>query len=184
MARWEKKKFRLPEASGWKAKPGYQIFVADRGAVRFDIPSGWVVVPAEGGSICFYDRQPPDDNCRLQLSVMRLPPIRDWRELPLPKLLTDVLAADDRECISQSEVVYVDRADLELAWIEFVFIDPGEKREAHSRCCLARGANIQPLITMEFWSDEAERYAPVWDEVLRSLQLGVYIKDPLRPRYQ
>jgi hypothetical protein len=33
---------------------------------------------------------------------------------------------------------------------------------------------------MEFWTDEQELYAPVWDDVLESLQLGVWIEDPTR----
>jgi hypothetical protein len=46
--------------------------------------------------------------------------------------------------------------------------------------CLGRGSDIQPLITMEFWEDDRERCSPVWDDVLASLQLGVYIDDPTR----
>ena len=33
---------------------------------------------------------------------------------------------------------------------------------------------------MEIWTDELDLYGPVWDEVLESLQLGVYIEDPTR----
>ncbi|HSF23972.1 MAG TPA: hypothetical protein VLE20_07080, partial [Blastocatellia bacterium] len=63
---------------------------------------------------------------------------------------------------------------------EMSFIDLLEQRDARSRICLGRGSNIQPLITMEFWEDDRTRFAPVWDDVLASLQLGVYVEDPTR----
>jgi len=37
---------------------------------------------------------------------------------------------------------------------------------------------VQCLITFEFWADQAEQMTPVWDEVMRSLTLGLYIRDP------
>jgi hypothetical protein len=60
------------------------------------------------------------------------------------------------------------------------FIDPLQQRDCRSRMCLGRGSGIQPLITMEFWEDDRERCSPIWDGVLESLQLGVYIDDPRR----
>ena len=53
--------------------PGYNIFVADRGAVRFDFPRDWIIEPGENGSIKFHDKKPPDDDCTLQITVMYLP---------------------------------------------------------------------------------------------------------------
>lgn len=93
MAKWEKRDLRMDDDHGWRCKPGYQIFVADRGAVRFDFPKGWVIV-ADAEGIKIHDRQPPDDNCRIQLSVHYLPHGVDWGDLPPAKLLADVL--DDR----------------------------------------------------------------------------------------
>ncbi len=184
MQRWTRTVERLTESHGWKSKPGHKIFVADRGAVRFDLPQDWVCIPGED-SIRFCDREPPDDNCTLQVSYIRLPPIQgDWSELPLERLLRQVVDEDEREIVSKGEVIGVKRPDLELAWIELAFLDTNERREARSRICLARGSNIQPLITMEFWLEDAQRVGPVWDEVLRSLQLGVYIKDPTRRQLQ
>lgn len=178
--KWNKQVLKLKENHGWKAKPGYKIFVADRGAVRFDIPQDWVMTP-ESDSIKFHDRTPPDDDCLLQVSMIRLPPGIDWSTLPLPYLLQEAVIKDDpRGIISQGEIVQVQRPDLEMAWVETRFIDPVEKREACSRSCLARGSNIQPLITMDFWLDDTEKFTPVWDEVLRTLVLGDYIEDPTR----
>lgn len=90
MANWKKQTLRMDDDHGWRCKPGYSIFVADRGAVRFEVPSGWpVVIDDEGVKI--HDQQPPDDNCRIQLSVHYLPAGIDWGELPPAKLLADVL---------------------------------------------------------------------------------------------
>ena len=180
MAKWSKKVFKLKDDHGWKAKPGHKIFVADRGAVRFDYPADWVVIPGTD-SIKFHDRQPPNDNCLLQLSVLYLPAIGvDWSSLPLTQLLEEAIKSDQRGVLSQGEVVHVRRPDLELAWTETRFLDPTVRREACSRSCLARRSNIQPFLTMDYWPEDAARFVPVWDEVLRSLQLGVYVKDPTR----
>ena len=148
MAKWNKKVLKLKENHGWRAKPGHKIFVADRGAVRFDIPQDWIMEPGSD-SIKFRDRQPPDDNCLLQVSVIHLPPGIDWSSLPLTRLLEEALQGDTRGMISQGEIIYEQRPDLELAWTETRFIDPAEGREACSRSCLARGSNVQPFITMD-----------------------------------
>lgn len=177
MAKWEKQAHKLKDDHGWRAKPGYNIFVADRGAVRFDIPRGWIVDPGPQ-SIQFHDRKPPHDDCRLELSYLRLPPGIDWSKLPLSLLIEHLVTEDPRKPFHTSEVYTTQRPDLEWVWIEMVFTDPTENREGRSRLCLARGANIQPVITMDFWPEDADRFSPVWDEVLRSLQLGVYVKDP------
>lgn len=178
MANWDKDVLKLKKNHTWKAKPGYRIFVADKGAVRFDFPDNWVVLP-DDDSIKFHDKQPPDDDCRLAVSYMRLPPI-DWSGLPLSQLVQSVVDGDERGVIAQGKMHDVKRPDLELAWTEVTFIDPVEKREARSRICLGRGSNIQPLITMDYWTTDADKFTPVWDEVLRSLQLGVYVQDPTR----
>ena len=146
--------------------------------MRFDFPDNWVVIPDED-SIKFHDRNPPDDNCRLAVSYIRLAPI-DWSGLPLSQLVQTVVEGDERGITHQGEMHETKRSDLELAWTEIYFIDPVEKREARSRICLGRGSNIQPLITLDYWAENAEKFTPVWNEVLRSLQLGMYVEDPTR----
>jgi hypothetical protein len=178
MKHWNKEVLKLQKSHSWKAKPGYRIFIADKGAVRFDFPDNWVVIP-DDDSIKFHDADPPDDNCRLAVSYIRLAPI-DWSGLPLSQLVQTVVEGDERGITHQSEMHETKRPDLELAWTEISFIDPVEKRDARSRICLGRGSNIQPLITMDFWAEDTEKFAPVWNEVLRSLQLGMYIEDPTR----
>ena len=176
MSEWEKETLKLKKNHGWKGKPGYRIFVADRGAMRFNFPEDWVVVPGDD-SINFHDKQPPDDDCRLAVSVMRLPPI-DWSGLRLSALVQQVLDGDERKVEQTGKIVEERRGNLELAWAEVRFVDPNEKREAFSRICLGRESNIQCLITFDFWADDAATLRPVWDEVLRSLQIGRFVTDP------
>jgi hypothetical protein len=178
MAKWSKRSLKLRPNHLWQANPGYKIFVADRGAVRFDVPEAWVIVPdAESGSIKFHDKQPPDDDCTLQLSVFRLPPI-DWSGLPLRKLITDLTAKESRGVLSRGGVVDVSKGPLEACWTEVRFRDDREGREAYSRTLLARKADVQALITFDYWADDAPRLRPVWDEVLASLRLAQTIGDP------
>jgi len=178
--KWEKHSFKLPAQHGWKAKPGYKIFVADRGAVRFDFPEDWVVVPGKD-SIGLHDRRPPEDEVVLKVSVMHLPPIKGgWGQLPLENLVREAVRHDSRGSTGGDDIRTVQRGALELAWTEVRFIDPNEKRPALSRTCLARARNIQPLITMDFWETDVEKFGPVWDEILRSLRVGVAYGDPRR----
>ena len=177
-AKWTKHVLKLKAHHQWRARAGYKIFVADRGAVRFDFPESWVVIPGED-SIKFHDKTPPDDDCTLQLSVMRLPPQVDWSGLPLSFLVSEATTGDRRDIFERGEVHTEQRHGRELAWVEVRFRDPTQGgREAHSRTCLARSGNVQPLITFDFWADDAERLAPVWDAVLDSLRVNVPIDDP------
>lgn len=61
MAEWKSRVVDLPDDHGWSAKPGNSIFVANRGAVHFEYPSGWVITP-DGDSICLHDAAAPDDS--------------------------------------------------------------------------------------------------------------------------
>ena len=89
MPAWKKRVYKLDANHKWKAKPGYQIFVADWGAVRFDIPTGWVPVPVEI-SVRLCDKEPPDNDAALEVSVTHLAPI-DWSDLSLAYLLRELL---------------------------------------------------------------------------------------------
>ena len=165
MSDWIEAKLR--DDHTWSARPGCKIFVADRGALRFDYPQTWVVIPGEN-SINFHDRPPPDDDVHLEVSIMRLPPA-DWSGLPLRNLIPAAISGDHRDIRSRGEI----------AWVESVFIDKQEKeRAAHTRLCLARSGNIQTIITMEFWPEDVERAAAAWDTVLETLELGMQIDDP------
>jgi hypothetical protein len=182
-----KSEHRLNPNHGWRSKPGNNVIVLDRGAVRFDVPNTWVVseVPDPGGAhFTMFDKPEPDDDLRFQVSVYHLNPEIDWSGIPIDTVLTQALSgledSDGRRTISQSEPVLIKRPGLVLAWNETLFVDPKDDREAYTRALLAHGSLIQTLMTMDFWVDDAGWAVPAWDEILRSLRLGQYVKDPLQ----
>ena len=85
---------------------------------------------------------------------------------------------DERNPVREGEIVHKQRPDIEAAWADYRFVDPVLKRTAYTRLCIARGSLIQALLTFEYWPEDAARFAPIWAEVIRSLQLGRYITDP------
>lgn len=44
--------------------------------------------------------------------------------------------------------------------------------------CIGLGSGVQCLITFDYWEDDGDRVIPVWDTVMESLVLGLYIRDP------
>ena len=179
MADWIKEELKLSDNHTWRARPGCKIFVADRGAVRFDYPEDWVVIPGEN-SINFYDAQPPDDEIHLEVSLMRLPPV-DLSGFGVREMVPAAIAGDARDIQSRGEVQERRNGDVEMAWIESEFIDHQlEPRRCYTRLCLARSGTIQAIITMEYWPEDADRARAAWDDVLGSLELGLYIEDPTR----
>lgn len=175
--KWKQSTLRMKDNHRWNATPGHKIIVLDKGALRFNYPEKWVVVPEEH-SINLYDKQPPKDDCRLAVSYLRLPTL-DWSELPLSQLI-DVASAgtDDRPTQSRGELVTEPRSDVELAWVQVTFDDPVEHRDAYTRIAIARGFNLQALVTLDFWPEDAPRLESVWKEVMRSIELGRYVVDP------
>ncbi len=170
---------KLADNHTWKAPSGYKIFVIDRGAASFNIPASWFLKQIE--PLELLDKAPPDDNARLMVSFFRLPPRVDWSDLPLDKLLVQSTEGTPHETLSQSEIFQPKRHDgVELAWREDRFLDPGENRDAFTRIAMARGFDVQLLITCDFWPEDAAKVKPIWDEVLRSIQLGRKIADPLK----
>ena len=188
----KKKVLKLPEGHGWRCQPGHKIFVADRGAVRFDYPESWVITPSET-SIKFHNKKPPDDDCVLEVTVFQLSPQIDWSALPLASLLRQATAGEDGPA-PDGPVVEDIRDDLELVWTEQRSMDPELDREAVHRTCLARTRNtravssqgvvysvrpdVQALMTLAFWPEDQSWVDPAWQEVLRSLQLGIMVRDP------
>ena len=191
MAQWhESRRLKLKKHSRWQANPGNLIFVADMGAVRFEYPRAWVVLPGEGGSILFHDRQPPEHHAILQLSQWRLMtkepyprpmPDVDWSSLPLLEVFLQSTGdpfEEGRELKEQRDVREHIRPGLEAIWRDRLMFDLEDQRDVLSRTCMARGANVTALISFDFYADEATAFEPVWDTVFGSLVLGQYVKDP------
>lgn len=178
--KWAKETLRLPKNHGWKARPGHKILVLGRGAVRFDYPAHWVALLPEAPdeiSVKLHNRRPPADDWRLEVSYLTLNPAIDFSGLSVSTLLQDAVLKDDsRKPFWRSGVTEVKRTDgVEYAWAEMAFIDPIEQRVACSRACLARGHGVQPLITLDYWEEDAGTVLPAWEEVLRTLQLGQHV---------
>jgi hypothetical protein len=175
---FKKSTLRLADNHTWQVPKGYKIVVADRGAISFNIPASWFLAKME--PLELYDHEPPKDDARITVSFWRLPPGVDWSGLPLSNMLTDATKDEPYEILERGELTKSSREDIELVWTERRFMDPQEKREAFSRIALARGFNVQALVTFDFWLDDLEKSKPVWDEVLRSIQLGRTIEDPTK----
>ncbi|HTX36939.1 MAG TPA: hypothetical protein VME43_18045 [Bryobacteraceae bacterium] len=167
-------KLKLKRNHTWKSNPGYSICVIDRGLVRFDYPSHWIVEPAEG-AVHLHDRPPSVESCDLGVSIFRVP-AEAVRDLSLDETLRDTLA-QDRKPYEQSEVHHILRADLEIAWLEQRYMDAEYQRDARFRVALARGSALC-LISMNYWSSRAAGLERAWDEVLRTLVMGLQVADP------
>jgi hypothetical protein len=174
--KWIKEVLDLKPDHLWQASPGNKLFIADRGAVRFEVPADWHIEP-DPKSFKFKDLEPPNDNCCLEASFNRLPPA-DYNDFPLVMVLKQVVAKDSRHILEKGEIVTLKRQTARIVWTEFKFLDSQEDREAYSRICIALGSGIQCLVTFDYWVDDAPKMIPVWDTVLRTLTLGLYIRDP------
>jgi len=190
MAQWkEHKRLKLKEHNRWYSKPGNRIFVSNMGAVRFEYPAEWVVLPGENGSILFHDREPPDHHAILQVSHWELltdaprpvPMTVDWTGLPLLPLFvhsTSGVPDEGRDLKSEGPIRELIRPGLEAIWNDRLMFDREDQKDVVSRTCLARGANVTTLLSYDFFADEQVRFQPVWEDVFGTLVLGQYIKDP------
>jgi hypothetical protein len=145
--------------------------------VRFEIPDIWVVEAADD-CVKAFDRPHPDDDCVLAVSYHPWPAV--GRNLALGPLVRGVLEKDERSFFSIDPLVEDSKLDFQLAWAQARFIDPRVNREACSRLCLARKAEIQALLTFDFWSSDLAACEARWNGFLATLQLGQWIEDPLR----
>ncbi len=184
MAERQPQSFRMPKRHHWSARPGEMIFVADRGAARFNYPKPWVMKFQESGSIQFRDRPEPDDDALLEISVMHLNPEAPvlWSELPLGDFLMRIHFENDKRGLKPGETVTAERPNLDLAWVESTFIDSNENRPACDRALFAYNNFVMTYITMVFWEDHRDRFAPVWDRMLETLHVGepVTLRGPSR----
>jgi hypothetical protein len=167
---------RLNPDHGWRVRPGYKIFVANRGAVRFDVPQDWSISHGER-SVRFHDCAPPNDECRLEFSLFNLPPI-DWSRIPLQRVLESVAREQGFPAEPLAPPSETPLAAENLALCETHYLEPRTGKPARWRMCVARETRVHCLLTFSFWEADRERCEPVWQTVLETLVLGVYIADP------
>jgi hypothetical protein len=168
-------KLKLKDNHTWKTKPGNSICVIDRGLVRFDYPSNWIVEPDDQGAVHLHDREPSVESCDLGVSIFKIP-MEHIRELSLEDTLNNTLDKE-RKAYQQSEMHHITRLDLEIVWLEQRYKDTEYNRDARFRVAFARGATLC-LISMNYWANRAAGLERVWDEVLRTLVMGIQVTDP------
>jgi len=172
MGTWQKrtikldKNFPIPKT----AKPGNNIFVANRGEVSFEYPKDWIVKPSDQ-SICFYDAEPPADQCMLEFSILPLDFAVDWSKLPLEEMIRQAVGAESGSC-EPANIRTLRRGEIKIVWLEHEFMEPVEKRPAISRCGLASRADVMALITFNFWPEHRDEAETVWSGILETLRLA------------
>lgn len=164
----------LHEHHSWKAKPGFKIFLADRGAARFSIPQDWILRRTDD-CLRFYDAAPPDDEATIGFTLMRVAPVH----VPATELLTQASTDSELDVISRGDVIEVTRPGHSIAWRETRLRDVSGQH-AISRMLIGKRDDVCVLVTFDFWVDDLSRVSVVWDEVLASLELGRYVTDPRR----
>jgi hypothetical protein len=170
MMKWQKRTIKWDKNFPITTRKGNNLFVANRGDVSFEYPSGWITKPSET-SICFYDAEPPADQCVLEFSILPLQIDVDWGKVPLEEMLCQAVGGHAGKC-DRAAIQTMERDDLKIVWMEYDFTDPIEKRLALSRCALAVKAAVLPLITFSFWPEEKKKWEPVWKDILETLRVG------------
>ena len=168
---WIKTTIPLPPSHGWRCKPGNHLIVADRGAASLEVPETWVVKPEKDG-LCISNKTPPADEARLMLTVFHLPPVQGgWRGLPLEQMMR---VPNPDGAAKALEIHRLERPGIEMVWAEKgEHPDRDSGRTIRTRQLLARANLVQVLITYDVYRDCADRFEPVWKDLLRTLRVGV-----------
>jgi hypothetical protein len=172
----------LPAGHSWICKPGNSLFVAERGAAAFEIPSGWIVRHDGKETVSIHDRPPPADSCRISLTIFHLPPVEGgWDALPLGQMLQQVTEPAPRKkrkrasASHQPAAIHSEqRPDLVLAWMDKgCKPDPENGKPIRTRQLLARARLVQVLITFEMYEQCKANFEPAWNDLLRTLRVAV-----------
>lgn len=169
--------FFLPVAKDhqWKVKSGHKALVAGSGAVRLDFPRTWIFEPGPTAAR-IYDRRPPREQGRIQMSYSYLPPCA-WDMFPLQPTVENMLRAyPDALGISPVHTLY--RLGWRLVWGEVHRLDSQDGRPLRCRTAVALGTTVVVLLSFDFYESERPRMEPVWDTLLETLDIGKCIPDP------
>ena len=135
----------------------------------FEVSAGRAVTPQEG-HVRVAD---PTDEAVLEVSHQPFP--LDPRLPSVAERLRLALASDGSERTA-SQVVTVDRGDVELAWAEYEWeaddTKTGKKRNARGRWLIAANDRLQVLSTYYYWPEDEAWAAPAWEMILSTLRLG------------
>ena len=177
---WTHASVPLPASHQWKCSPGHLLLVADRGEVSFEYPDGWHVAPGKKGELCVRDRPHPDDECRVQLSIIRTPGVSAsaFAALPLTDLLRQALGDEAKMPHTPgwtrvTDVSELERPGLRAAWAESSWIDKEHgDRKVMCRQMVARAPQTHPFITFDYYADRADDFRPVWLHLIDTLRVA------------
>lgn len=171
-----KEVYQLKDNHTWRAKPGHSICVLERGLVRFEYPSHWIVEP-DGGALMLHDRPKGVECCDLGVTIFPLPGA-DLSKIDMDLTLHQAIASE-RNVHHESEIRRINEPDREIVWLEQHYIDQEYNRQARFRVALARGPLVC-LVSLNYWTDRATELEPVWDHVIATFTFGQRITDPTR----
>ena len=189
---WRKGYLPLPPNHGWRTtSPKNSLFVADRGAVQFEFPREWIILPPRNDSIMIQDKPYPEENMRFIVSVGQLMmgdgvgegvPLRRLGEsvewgLPIDEAFMASRTKPDDELLEVGKLRLANSPSFEAAWRQVAYIDKEENRKLISRTCIARATSTCGVITLDFWPEYASRANRVWRLMLATLKIGEYIED-------
>ena len=186
---WKKSYLPLPQNHGWRTtSPKNSLFIVDRGAVQFEFPREWIIIPSARGTLMVQDKPYPDENMRFDVGIAQLfredgVPLRrigvsvDW-ERPIDEAFMDSVKQPERELLEEGKLRLASGPGFEAAWRQVAFMDTEENRKVISRTCIARANSTCGIITFDFWPEYASRANRVWRLMLATLKVGDYIEDP------
>jgi hypothetical protein len=143
--RWTKSTLKLPPDHAFRAAPGNKLLVLDRGRLWIEYPADWHMA-VENDTFSVMDRKPPKDDCRLDMSLLPLPPLA--QDAPIDKFLLESLANPERQ-VGTPEHATAQQSDVSIVWVESRWVE--EERAAASRSALAKGRGELALLTFTFW---------------------------------
>lgn len=178
--------FNLNRGHTWKAPAGYRIVVLENGLVSFNVPEQWSIVQAASG-FEMHLGTPPNVESRLRCSYRRVTAEAEQTAPSLESILMETVNKSTptdpnapTQIVAQTELVNAPREDLEVAWVERQIMNTIKHRLACSRMLMARGWGVISFLSLEYWEDASAQFVPVWEELVRSLELGRQIDDLLK----
>lgn len=149
---------------------GDKFVILDRGNVELAIPRDWTVKPDPAG---FLKLEDSNENCLLEVSYLRLPPLRE--DAPsVEERLRHVLVTSEHPA---GDVKVIETKDVRAAWTDYPYVAAdrdrkGNLRAARGRWLVAANTLFQVLMTFYYWADDATWAVPAWETIVRSLRLG------------
>jgi hypothetical protein len=168
--------FKLRDDHNWKATEGYGLCVLEKGLIRFEYPSGWIV-EAKDNALYLHDMEEVVEACDLGVSVFGIP-----GELLEGLDMSEVLRSSARmeqDVYFQSEPEKLSVPFGEGMWLEQHYVEREYKREARFRVALVKGPKVV-LVSLNYWTSRAAVLEPIWDHVMGSLHFGAVVSDPTR----